>query len=350
MNSVAPVISGGTPVGSTLTCTQGTWLNSPTSITFQWKRSGTTNLDADSQYQTVTADIGLAITCVVTATNAIGQASSTSNTITPTAAAGGTVSFQDSFDHDADGLANDFRPPWSTVFRAFADRMVTQTAAEAGFAPRVGTHSLRMRCAETDTSIASGGTWSGDSSIGQPSSTNNARAQLQGPSATYNRAPAETYYHTSVRIPSFTNLQGTSGFALVTQWHGDPFSGSPSFQLDCGGSGTQGRLAMRRGVTGTDVTIWLDTGLPPRDAWMDFTYRIKWSYGSDGFFEMYRNGNILTLTNGTTRWNGATLKSDMTNGVNFYCANYRNAGSVPGFVTYYFDAVKVGNTFAIVQP
>ena len=38
VNTVAPVISGTTTLGSVLTTTNGTWTNSPTSYTYQWKR------------------------------------------------------------------------------------------------------------------------------------------------------------------------------------------------------------------------------------------------------------------------------------------------------------------------
>ena len=41
-NTVLPVISGSTTVGSTLTTTDGTWTGSPTpTYTYQWKRGGT---------------------------------------------------------------------------------------------------------------------------------------------------------------------------------------------------------------------------------------------------------------------------------------------------------------------
>jgi len=82
VNTVAPVISGSTTLGSVLTSTTGTWTNSPTSYTYQWKR-GATNIGTNANtYTLVAADSGAAITCVVTATNALGSSSATSNTIT----------------------------------------------------------------------------------------------------------------------------------------------------------------------------------------------------------------------------------------------------------------------------
>ena len=41
LNTVAPVISGTASVGQTLTVTSdGTWTNTPTSYTYQWRRAG----------------------------------------------------------------------------------------------------------------------------------------------------------------------------------------------------------------------------------------------------------------------------------------------------------------------
>ena len=85
VNTVAPVISGSTPVGSTLTTTSGTWTNSPT-FAYQWYRGATLITSATAAtYVTVTADTGLAVTCRVTGTNPVGSAVGISNAITPTA-------------------------------------------------------------------------------------------------------------------------------------------------------------------------------------------------------------------------------------------------------------------------
>ena len=85
VNTVAPVISGSTPVGSTLTTTNGTWTNSPT-FAYQWYRGATLITSATAAtYVTVTADTGLAVTCRVTGTNPVGSAVGISNAITPTA-------------------------------------------------------------------------------------------------------------------------------------------------------------------------------------------------------------------------------------------------------------------------
>lgn len=81
VNSILPVISGTAVVGSTLTTTDGTWTNSPTSFAYQWRR-GVTNIGTNSQtYVLVQADAGENITCVVTATNGAGSTPATSNSL-----------------------------------------------------------------------------------------------------------------------------------------------------------------------------------------------------------------------------------------------------------------------------
>lgn len=84
VNSVLPVISGTTQIGSTLTTTTGTWTNSPTGFIYQWLRGGVNISGATSStYLLVSADNAAMITVAVTATNAGGSASATSAGVGP---------------------------------------------------------------------------------------------------------------------------------------------------------------------------------------------------------------------------------------------------------------------------
>ena len=88
-NTVAPVISGSSTIGSTLSSTTGTWVGDPViTYSYQWKRAGVDIVgETNSTYVLVAADYNQAITCEVTATNAFGAASATSNSIIATATA-----------------------------------------------------------------------------------------------------------------------------------------------------------------------------------------------------------------------------------------------------------------------
>jgi hypothetical protein len=82
VSTTAPVISGTATIGSTISSTTGVWTNSPTSYTYQWQRNGSNIGGATaSTYLTVTADGGTSLTCIVTAVNAGGSVSATSNAL-----------------------------------------------------------------------------------------------------------------------------------------------------------------------------------------------------------------------------------------------------------------------------
>jgi hypothetical protein len=80
VNTVPPTISGTPTVGQTLTASEGTWSNSPTSFAYQWLRcNGGGNSCADvangtqHTYTLVGADAGQTMRVRVTATNADGS-------------------------------------------------------------------------------------------------------------------------------------------------------------------------------------------------------------------------------------------------------------------------------------
>jgi Calx-beta domain len=74
-----PQLSGTAAAGNALTCSTGTWANTPTAYSYQWSRNGTPLVGATgSNYQVQTLDEGTTLTCTVTASNSAGQASATS--------------------------------------------------------------------------------------------------------------------------------------------------------------------------------------------------------------------------------------------------------------------------------
>lgn len=94
--TASPTISGTVMLGSTLTCSTGTWSNSPTSYSYEWLRDGSAISGATSStYVAASADVGHHISCQVTAVNGEGSASSTSASVsivsTPTNSAAPTV-------------------------------------------------------------------------------------------------------------------------------------------------------------------------------------------------------------------------------------------------------------------
>ena len=86
VNTVAPAISGTAQVGSTLTCSQGTWTGTaPITYAYQWKRNGSNIGSAtNSTYLLVAADASTTVSCTVTATNADGSASANATGVSVT--------------------------------------------------------------------------------------------------------------------------------------------------------------------------------------------------------------------------------------------------------------------------
>lgn len=82
--SVAPVISGTTQSGQTLTVSNGTWFNNPTAFTYKWFRAGSVISGATNQtYVLSNQDKGDMIVAQVTATNANGTAIAQSASVGP---------------------------------------------------------------------------------------------------------------------------------------------------------------------------------------------------------------------------------------------------------------------------
>jgi hypothetical protein len=102
-NTAAPQVSGTAKVGSSLTATNGTWSNSPTSYAYQWQRcanDGTSCGDitgaTKQSYTLASGDLGHTVRVSVTASNADGKATASSS---PTDVVG-----------SANGPANTVRP------------------------------------------------------------------------------------------------------------------------------------------------------------------------------------------------------------------------------------------------
>ena len=82
VNTTAPVISGSTGLGDTLIVSDGTWTGQSLTFTYQWHRDGGDIAGATGQSYTIAiADDAALITCDVTATNAAGVVSQTSNAL-----------------------------------------------------------------------------------------------------------------------------------------------------------------------------------------------------------------------------------------------------------------------------
>jgi hypothetical protein len=96
-NTAPPTVSGTAKVGSTLTVSNGTWSNSPTSYTYQWQRCSSATSCTDipnavgQSYVVRNADGGNRLRADVTAMNADGQSTVHSNMTTTVSSTGAPV-------------------------------------------------------------------------------------------------------------------------------------------------------------------------------------------------------------------------------------------------------------------
>lgn len=79
VNNALPAIIGDAVEGETLTCSNGTWTNTPDAYAFQWNRAGTPVAGSTANTRVLDAtDVGSTLTCTVKATNLGVSASATS--------------------------------------------------------------------------------------------------------------------------------------------------------------------------------------------------------------------------------------------------------------------------------
>ena len=89
-DTAAPVISGTPSAGQTLSCSTGTWTNSPTGYAYQWNRDGSAIPGATgSSYTVQGADQGHTLTCTVIASNSAGAGTGATSAGVAVAAAAG---------------------------------------------------------------------------------------------------------------------------------------------------------------------------------------------------------------------------------------------------------------------
>jgi hypothetical protein len=253
----------------------------------------------------------------LTVLDAEGRSDSTVKTVTVgtvTVSDGGIVTWAGDF--ETGGLSQ-----WQWVLAESADRLRTVTSPV-----RQGSYAARFEVHDSD----------------HPGSAN-PRAQLN--SAPMHREGDERYIGWSTYFPSdFPSIPSGAWFVFF-QFHGEPYNGSPRLGF---GVSPDGRIELRRDAVYNYDRVWSQP--QQRGRWTDFTVRVKWSKDpSVGFVELWVDGARQTFSNGQTRLAMATIQSDQT-GVENIATNYRKRGAIPGEVTLLHDAVKVGTSYATVQP
>lgn len=182
------------------------------------------------------------------------------------------------------------------------------------------------------------------------------RAELT--SGYYDTVNTERWYGLSVYIPSTPNkdsngnTQGYNNALWETGWgtslnlkmstSNDPTGDSSSFQIADGANPQNGWSS-----------AWYHIAPILYDQWVNFTIHVYWAADATGYFEVYENGQLVTLKGlsdpsfSGTRAYGPTygVASQMVSEFDWYRSN---AANYPNLL--YLDDLKIGDTYAVVQP
>ena len=243
-----------------------------------------------------------------------------------------TLYFSDLFDRWQDV----FVPPWERTIQQEPGRIITTNEVK----PRRGTYCAKLTALSTDNL----GGWG-------------SRADLL-PSYTGGGSVGEgdiRYVGWSIMFPtSFRNAlitSGRSGWLMVAE-HGYSAYIIPRVAYYFHGSASryQFDLSIRPGTSSTPIYAWKKTSIP-WGQWMNFVAKYRFSTSQTyGYVELWYNGVKQTFTNGLQRFVTNTLEPGSPKRGRFLFNNYRDYGSMAPSLSVYLDQVKVGNTYAIVQP
>jgi hypothetical protein len=185
------------------------------------------------------------------------------------------------------------------------------------------------------------GSYSGALLVDGPTGTTSQRAELNSNWRDYEGS--DRYYGVSLYVPSNPNGSNLNNLLDFAVWQA--------------GAGTAVNLQMQgTGFVLSTVTnqagssfAWdnIDSSGLVLDQWIDFTIHVVWSRTNTGSVTVWMNGaQRLSLSNIQTM---SSVMSD-TNGYFVYSEYdwYREPQSVPSLL--YMDQIKIGTTYAVVQP
>lgn len=270
-------------------------------------------------------------------------------TATPSSAPTGTLFWQANFETGTlsqFGSVHTGMPSWGNSSATVVRQGGTITGLQndgswTAPAPRSGTYAVGLLVDGPAADVGSAG--------GQ-------RAELT--SGYMDTVNTERWYGLSVYLPSTPNRNAAGGATnynnaiwqtgwgtslnLKTSADNDPTGDSNAFQIADAAHPQNGWSA-----------AWYHIGPILYDQWVDFTIHVYWATDTTGYFEVYENGHLVTLTGLSDRSFRGTRATGPTFGVASQMVSefdwYRSAAqNVPNLL--YLDDLKIGTTYAIVQP
>lgn len=209
-----------------------------------------------------------------------------------------------------------------TSFTAYGSlqKAATYSITRVSTAARTGNYSTRYELRKTDGLIGYG-----------------KRSEACRYSKSEPVAKVERWYAASYYLP--TGYVTDAAPEIVTQWHTNV--GSPPLALwTQNGQWRITRFGNKQTILGAYAT----------NKWTDFVFHVKWSTGTDGLVEAWKDGvKVLTFT-GATLLPGTTYGAYMRTGL--YKWPWNPTSSIRSTTTQrvmYVDDVRIGNQYATYQ-
>jgi hypothetical protein len=137
-----PLVTGTPQVGQLLSCSQGTWTNTPTGYAYSWQRDAVAIAGAtSSSYTPVAGDATHQVTCAVVASNASGSSATATSlpvVILPAPLAGGSGS-------TTSGSGGGSAPANGSILPQATSQLTAGQSGGAGTAPTVAGFRLAAR-------------------------------------------------------------------------------------------------------------------------------------------------------------------------------------------------------------
>ncbi len=174
----------------------------------------------------------------------------------------------------------------------------------------------------------------------------------------------DEWYGFSIYLPD--DYEDDSEYEILTQWHAKRDEGevfrSPVLSLHTYNGNwwirnIHSSKPIQTDNDGVRKVLWEASYEDDKGKWTDWVVHVKWSYLSDGFVEIWKNSQKLTLKTGKKRYNGPDCYNDKRNiylqsGIYKSPWNENPPTEVIKRVIYY-DELRIGDSnssFAEVSP
>ncbi len=214
---------------------------------------------------------------------------------------------------------------WAFVHEYTPDRFKVVTS-DGAVLPRKGNYMARIETRQGEPAA-----WA--------STLNATMAQKGGIPET--QLGKDVYMGWSVWVPSSFPWQSQIMHNVIAEWHGTAgmIQAPYHFGIDCFTG--QWFVDLHRDASGYNPVFGrAQLGAYNANQWVDWVQRIKWSTGTDGIFETWKNGvKVFSWTGRTWNYPNVAVYPEL----GLYKENKNNA-------LIYVDAFRVGTTFAAVDP